>query len=159
MKKTLPGCIEDFREVIEKNKYYVINNTDMNITDISVLFETLDEGVPIFSLCTNEKIDKGETKEGELKAVDFGKEYAELAAKVTFEGKEEIYYFDGLFYDTFDGMVILEFYKTEDQLRLKAKADTGISQGDPEDILLDEEIYIDWSLEDSGYWDWIDDMD
>ncbi len=143
-----------FLEMSSRNKYVISNKTDMNITNIKLVFQDEEEGLPLLTICENVSVNKGEKQKGKFETINFGAAYGELLVEVTFEGKDVVEYADGLFYGTFDGKLDLEFYETDGQLRLRTTAGEGLFNKTTKTALDNEEIYIDWTIED--YWDWVD---
>ena len=69
---------------------------------------------------------------------------------VTFEGENEIYVYDGYFYDRFEGSVDIDFHQAEGEYRATLSATTGIFRNDDNSAMKDDEIYFDFEQSD---WD------
>lgn len=146
-----------FIEMSNRNKYVISNDTSMNITNIKLVFQDEEEGLPLLTICDNVSVNKGDTQKGKFETINFGEAYGELLVEVTFEGKDVVAYADGLFYGTFDGKINLEFFEVDGELRLRTTASEGLFKNTQKTALENEEIYIDWTIDD--YWDWIESED
>lgn len=136
-------------EGLGKRTVKIVNNTDKNISSLKVMFETEDESEELISLYDG-ALNSGEKYTGSYEPMDFSDYGADLGMLVTFEGENEIYVYDGYFYDRFEGSVDIDFHQAEGEYRATLSATTGIFRNDDNSAMKDDEIYFDFEQSD---WD------
>lgn len=136
-------------ESMMSNRYTFTNNTDKNITALTVFFED-DEGEYSTEIFDG-TLEKGKKQSGSYATIDCSRADRSFYAFVEFEGEEEVMVYDGYYIGQFNGDISLEFYQEDGQYRLKTKASTGLFKN-TEDSGMDSIIYFDFENAD---WDYI----
>ena len=132
-----------FLEQLGKKKVSIVNNTDKDITSLQVMFETEDDSEMLVSLYDGE-LKSGARYSGSFEEADFSEVEADLGMYVTFDGEEEIFLYDGYFYDRFEGSVDIEFYQEDGQYRVKMSATTGLFKNTANSAMKDDIYYFDF---------------
>lgn len=136
--------------VIEESKKRTIsiaNHTDKDITSLSVMFETEDESEEILKLYEG-ALKKGESYKGSFEKIDFKDITADIGMLVTFDGEEEIFLYDGLFYNRFDGTIEIEFHQEEGQYRVLMNAYSGLFKNGTKTNMKNDDFYFDFEESD-----------
>ncbi|MBR4343837.1 MAG: hypothetical protein IKP88_14270 [Lachnospiraceae bacterium] len=141
-------------ENVSNNKYTIVNNTDMNITSLKVVFEWEEDGTEISTIYEG-SLNKGDTKQGHFDTVDFSGDGGEIGVYVTFEGHDELECYDGYILGKFNGKVNLEFYQNQGQYRLKQNASVGLFNNTENTALKNSEIEFIFD-EDGDDWDYVE---
>ena len=139
-------------EAVGKRRVTIYNHTDRNITSLKIMFETEDESEEIMSLYDG-ALNSGASYKGSFEAIDFSEVSADLGMLVTFEGEDEIFLYDGYFYDRFDGSVDIDFFQADGQYRVKMSATTGIFRNSTGTAMKDDVLYFDFEEAD---WDFVE---
>ncbi len=141
-------------DLLSGGKLYIKNNTDKNITSISITFldtesDALVEYLYGGSVDAGEKITFRYDDEGPL---DFAGMEATCIINVTFEGSEELVAWDGDFDSIFTGNIDLKFFQNKGKYYLDVLASKGLFksvQANMNDrFVLDlENGEVDWDVE------------
>lgn len=159
-------------EGLNKNKYNIRNNTDKNITSLKVYMEDSEESdsVQIGDVIFEGSVNAGSSESGSFKGFDFknyvddqngnkvyvGDFIGELAMLVTFEGEDQIFVYDGVFSNPFDGKIDIEFYQEEGKYWARLSATTGLFKDTKYTELKDDELYFDFEESEFYYADEIE---
>ena len=138
-------------EQISKNKITLSNHTDKRIESLDLFFETEDEGTELLKLY-NEALEPGQEYKGTFKTVNFGNNYGDIGMLVKFEGVDSIYVYSGMFENSFDGKINIDFYQAEGQYRVSMSATTGLFNSDEKTSLKKDEIYF---MFDEADWEYV----
>lgn len=136
-------------EGINTCRIKIANHTDKNITNLKVMFETEDESLEMQNLFEGE-LKSGEKYSGSYDSMNFTEEPGDIGMLVTFEGEDEIYVYDGYFYDRFNGLIDIDFHQAEGEYRVTISASSGIFKNTDGSAIDDDEIYFDFEKAD---WD------
>ena len=136
-------------EGINTCRIKIANHTDKNITNLKVMFETEDESLEMQNLFEGE-LKSGAKYSGSYDSMNFTEEPGDIGMLVTFEGEDEIYVYDGYFYDRFNGLIDIDFHQAEGEYRVTISASSGIFKNTDGSAIDDDEIYFDFEKAD---WD------
>jgi len=137
-------------ENVGKKSYVIRNNSDRDITSLKVVFELEEDGTELSGIYEG-PLKAGEKAEGKFESVDFSDVGGEVGMFVTFDGEEEFFVYDGYFFGVFDGKLDIEFYKEDDQYRVRSSAGIGLFKNSSNTDLDDSVIYFDFE---EGDWDY-----
>ncbi len=138
-------------EQLGKNKITVSNHTDKRIESLDLFFETEDEGTELMKLY-NEALEPGQEYKSTFETINFGNDYGDIGMLVKFEGVDSIYVYGGLFENSFDGKINIEFYQAEGQYRVSMSATTGLFNSDEKTSLKKDDIYF---MFDEADWEYV----
>ncbi|MCR5685432.1 MAG: hypothetical protein K6G81_08470 [Lachnospiraceae bacterium] len=133
---------------------YIQNDTDKNITSISVYFEDTEENMVDYlfegAVEKGQKIDFPYNEKIEYAGIDY-----ECAIYVEFDDGMEFEVADGTFRRDFNGNIRLRFYKEKDGYFIRTKAGVGLFEN-THNTDMNSKIELYFSGEDAGDWDYID---
>lgn len=132
-------------------KYVIRNNTDKDIKNIEVVFETGD-GQTCSELYLG-SVKAGEKVKGKYEPYDFSRieDMGDMWVYVEFEGSKGIIFTDGMLYTNFDGSVSIDFNKEDGKYIADLDSSRGLFTGS-ELAGIEAKIMLD--LE-NGDWDYM----
>lgn len=132
------------------NSYKLVNNTDKNITSLTVFFDD-DEGEYSTDIFDGQ-LAAGETVKGKYETIDCTNADRTCSALVEFEGEEEMYIYGGYFVGKYNGNVSFEFYCENGEYRLAMNSGVGLFNV-KKDSGMEDVIYFDF---DNDEWDYVE---